>query len=156
MHSERFDLYRTGVHVLLQIPRWASPQQTLLRLEADATRMGVCSELYFQALGISGNWTNRSDKIEFFAKSDAKPNSMKWTRFGKVGLKVVNGRTREGLDYLNVFARDVGHVGYVVGGLLGEDDHKDVSTPPEACIHKVSLVERPVSLLASAVVTSFA
>jgi hypothetical protein len=154
MYGQRFDLYRPGVHVLLQIPRWAGLEHTLLRLEADARRMGTCSELYFQALVIFGKWTNRSDRLEFFAKSDHKPNSMKWTQFGKVGLKVVSGRTREGLDYLNVFARHIGNIGYSVGGLLGEDDHKDVSIPPKACAKQVSLIERPGSLIASAVVAS--
>jgi len=146
MYGERFDIYRTGVHVLLQIPRWAGPQETLLRLEADARRMGrmgdACSELYFQAVGISGIWTNQSHKLEFSAKSDDKPNSMRWTWFGKVEVKVVNGRTRLGLDYLNVFARNIAHTNYPVGGLLGEDDHSSVTTPPKACIKQLVLLER--------------
>jgi len=107
-------------------------------------------------LGIFGVWTNRSDKLEFFAKSDNKPNSMKWTQFGKVGLKVVNGRTREGLDYLNVFARNIGKAGYPVGGLLGEDEHGDVSVPPTGCTRQLSLIERPGSLTGSTAVASFA
>lgn len=156
MYGQRFDLYLTGVHVLLQIPRWVGLERTLLRLEADARRVGACSELYFQALGISGIWTNRSDKLEFFAKSDGEPNSMKWTRFGKVDLKVVNGHTREGIDYLNVFAKNIGNTGYSVGGLLGEDDHGDVTTSPEACAKHLSLIERPGSLISSAVVASLA
>jgi hypothetical protein len=156
MYGQRFDLYRPGVHVLLQIPRWAGLEGTLLRLEADARRMGACSELYFQALGISGIWTNRSGKLEFFAKSADKPNSMKWSRFGKVYLKVVNGHTREGIDYLNVFAKHIGNTGYSVGGLLGEDDHGDVSIPPKACAKQLSLIERPGSLISSAVVASLA
>jgi hypothetical protein len=109
MFGERFDLYRTGVNVLLQIPRWVGPQQTLLRLEADARRVGVgCSDVYFQFVAISGLWTNRSGRIEFFAKSGHKPNRMTWTRFGKIDLKVVHGKTREGFDFLNVFARNLG------------------------------------------------
>jgi len=146
MYGERFDIYRTGVHVLLQIPRWAGPQETLLRLEADARRMGdACSEMYFQAVEIYGIWTNRSDKLEFVAKSETKPNRMGWTRFGKVDLKVVNGRTRQGLDYLNVFARNIGNANYPVGGILGEDDHRAVTIPPKACIKQLVLLERKAS-----------
>jgi len=158
VYGQRFDLYRSGVHVLLQIPRWVGPQETLLRLEADARRTGACSELYFQTLGIFGIWTNRnqSDKLEFFAKSDKKPNSMKWTRFGKVHLKVVNGRTPKGFDYLNIFARNIGKAGYPVGGLLGEDDHGDVSVPQTGCTRQLSLIEWPGSLTGSAAVASLA
>jgi len=146
MYGERFDIYRTGVHVLLQIPRWAGPQETLLRLEADARRIGdACSELYFQAVGIYGIWTNQSYKLEFAAKSDDKPNSMGWTWFGKVELKVVNGRTRLGIDYLNVFARNIANTNYPVGGLLGEDDHGAATIPPKACIRQLVLLERQSS-----------
>jgi len=142
MFGERFDLYRTGLNVLLQIPRWAGPQQTLLLLEADARRMGgTCSDVYFQIVKISGAWTNQTDVLEFFANtSDNHPSSMMWRRFDKVDLKVVNGKTREGIDYLNVFARNLGNTGYSVGGLLGEDDHGDASTPSSACTRQMSLL----------------
>jgi len=142
MYGEHFDIYRTGVHVLLQIPRWAGPQETLLRLEADARRIGdACSDLYFQAVGIYGKWTNQSRKFEFAAKSDNKPHRMRWTRFGKVDLKVVNGRTRSGIDYLNVFAKNIAKAKHPVGGLLGMDDHGDVTTPPKACIRQLVLLQ---------------
>jgi len=142
MFGERFDLYRTGLNVLLQIPRWAGPQQTLLLLEADTRRMGgTCSDVYFQIVKISGAWTNQTDVLEFFANtSDNHPSSMMWRRFDKVDLKVVNGKTREGIDYLNVFARNLGNTGYSVGGLLGEDDHGDASTPSSACTRQMSLL----------------
>merc|ERR1719277_2755922 len=103
----------------------------------------ACSELYFRTVNISGAWANnRSGKLEFVAKPGDNHNSMRWTRFGKIDLKVVNGHTREGVDYLNVFARNVGNVGVPVGGLLGQDDHEAVATPPRACARHVSLVER--------------
>jgi len=111
----------------------------LLLFEADTRRMGACSDVYFQMVKISGAWTNQSEGLSFFASPGAKPSSMMWTRFGKVELKVVNGKTREGIDYLNIFARNLGKSGYAVGGLLGEDDHKDVSTP-EACARQMSLL----------------
>jgi hypothetical protein len=160
MYGERFDLYRTGVNVLLQVPRWARPWQTLLLLEADTRRIGACSDVYFQVVRISGAWTNQSEGLEFFASPGDKPNSMTWTRFGKIDLKVVNGKTREGIDYLNVFARNLGTAGYAVGGLLGEDDHGDVSTPSEACKRQMSLLAGgftgDASSAASVAVGSFA
>jgi len=114
----------------------------LLLLEADTRRMGgTCSDVYFQIVKISGAWTNQTDVLEFFANtSDNHPSSMMWRRFDKVDLKVVNGKTREGIDYLNVFARNLGNTGYSVGGLLGEDDHGDASTPSSACTRQMSLL----------------
>jgi len=140
MYGERFDLYRTGINVLLQIPRWAGPQQTLLLLEADTRRMGACSDVYFQIVQISGAWTNQSESLRFFASPDDKPSRKMWSSYGRVDLKVVNGKTRAGIDYLNVFARNLGNAGYAVGGLLGEDDHGDVGTPSEACTRQMSLL----------------
>jgi hypothetical protein len=140
MYGERFDLYRSGVHVLLQIPRWGGPEQTLLRLEADAMRTGgACSDVYFQTMQISGHWTNRSRALKFSAESSDKPNSMKWTRFGKIDLKVVKGTTREGTNYLNVFARHLGNSGFAVGGLLGIDSNTEVATPEKACSRTMTL-----------------
>jgi len=143
MYGQRFDLYRTGVSVLLQIPGGAfvGPRRTLLRLEADVRRIGsVCSDVYFQVVTISGPWTNRSSSITLFAKeSEGKPNSMKWRRFGKVDLKVAHGRTREGVDYLNVFAKNLGRAGCPVGGLLGGDDWTQAAQRPSGCGRALSL-----------------
>ena len=67
-----------------------------------------------------------------------------WLAFGswprKVELKVVHGRTGEGLLYLNVYVKHLGGAGFAVGGLLGEDEHKDVMIPPASCAHRVSLL----------------
>jgi hypothetical protein len=140
MYGQRFDLYRAGVSVLLQIPQKAARNRTLLILEADAQLIGTeCSDLYFQVVTISGRWTNQSNSLRFFAKSDGKPDSMKWTRFGSISLKVVHGHTREGVDYLNVFAKNIGRAGYPVGGLLGSDDHTEAATRPLRCSHAVNL-----------------
>jgi len=140
MYGERFDLYRTGVNVLLRIPQKAAPERTLLLVEADTQLMGTaCSDLYFQVVSISGSWTNQSDSLQVFAKSDGRPNSMKWTRFDAISLKVVHGQTREGTDYLNVFAKNVFRAGYPVGGLLGADDHTLAATPPPQCLRRVFL-----------------
>jgi len=140
MYGERFDVYRTGVIILLQIPRMVGPQDTLLHLEADARRLGdACSEVFFQTVRISGAWTNQSAGITFFAKSSDRPNRMAWTRFGRIDVKVVNGKTREGLEYLNVYARKLGKAQHPVGGLLGGDTDATATTPEERCAHAMAL-----------------
>lgn len=142
MYGERFDLYRTGSNILLQIPRWSSSDTALLHLEADATRMGdQCADVYFQMVTISGSWTNETEEMRFFANGDTlgMPSSMTWMQFGKVSLKVVHGKTREGTDYLNVFAKNLARVGLPVGGLLGIDDHTTASTQPSECTRSFSL-----------------
>jgi len=142
MYGERFDLYMTGRNILLQIPRWSSSSSALLRLEADATRMGdQCADVYFQMVAISGTWTNKTDEMRFFANGDTLglPTSMNWMRFGKIDLKVVHGKTRQGTDYLNVFAKHLARAGFPVGGLLGIDDHTAASAQPSECTRSFSL-----------------
>ena len=118
----------------------AGPRQTLLRLEADARLMGAaCSDVYFQSLAISGHWTNSSGTLEFFAKAGRGPRRMPWTSFGRIDLKVVDGRTAEGIDYLNVFARHLGDAGYPVGGLLGGDSYAEAAAEDPRCKHTISL-----------------
>ncbi|CAK0894695.1 unnamed protein product [Prorocentrum cordatum] len=65
----------------------------------------------------------------------------KWVKLGKVELKVVPGHTKQGTQYLNFYVKHLGRTGFAVGGLLGEDDHKEASMPTEACLHQVSLLE---------------
>lgn len=138
MHGQRFDLYQPGVHVLIQVPRRAAPEDTLLRVEADARRMGgACADMYFQVLNITGNWTGRSGGLQFFASQEVENKD--WRDFGEVGLKVVRGHTSEGIAYLNVFVKHLTRVKYSVGGLLGEDDHKAASTPGPECTRGVDL-----------------
>jgi hypothetical protein len=138
MHGQRFDLYQPGVHVLIQVPRRAKPADTLLRVEADARRMGAaCADLYFQVLNITGNWTGGSEGLQFFANQE--PDSSDWRKFGEVDLKVIRGHTGEGIEYLNVFVKHLNAIKFPVGGLLGEDDHKAAATPGKECSEAVEL-----------------
>jgi len=50
-----------------------------------------------------------------------------------------HGHTRQGIHYLDFYVKHLGHAGFAVGGLLGEDDHKDVMIPPASCAHHTSL-----------------
>jgi len=137
MRGEHFDVYQLGKMALIHVPRLAEPAHTLLLVEADARIMGGVCSIYFQVLSISGLWTNQSKPVEFFANPHGTPEGRKWKewmRFGPIDLKVTH--QKKGVDFLNVFARNVDQSGYEVGGLLGLDDHREVAKRPSQCAHR--------------------
>jgi len=91
-------------------------------------------------INITGQWVEAklAGGLRFQAPgvADESPN---WMTFGKVQVKVAHGHTRQGIQYLNFYVKHLGHAGFAVGGLLGEDDHKDVMIPPAICAHQTSL-----------------
>jgi hypothetical protein len=134
MRGEHFDIYQQGTLMLLQLPKHANPDNTLLFVEADAMRMGDECAVYFQAVAISGTWTNQSSTIKFYANPHGAPRGRRWKewmRFGAVEIKVVH--RAKGTDYLNVYARMGGLSGHEIGGLLGSDDHTAAATRPRDC-----------------------
>jgi len=143
VHGERFDLMKPGKHVLINIPRGRSAETSLLRVEAEARQLGGhCADMYFQELNVTGSWAEAKQAGGYhYRASQGDVRTPEWVAFGKVGLKVVHGRTDSGLSYLNVYVKHLGRSGFAVGGLLGEDDHEDVIIPPEACAKKMSLLE---------------
>merc|ERR1719442_121347 len=143
IHGERFDLMRPGKHVLIHIPRGERVEKALLRVEAEASRLGgSCADMYFQGLNITGAWAEAKQigGIRFHAQ-DVGDGDLNWDKFGKVELKVVHGHTRKGTQYLNLYVRHLGHAGYTVGGLLGEDDHEEAAMPSPACAQRLSLIQ---------------
>lgn len=141
VHGERFDLMKEGKHVLINIPRGESAEHAFLRVQADARREGGhCTDLYFKELNVTGSLAEakHTGGLHYDA-SQMAAKTPEWVAFGKVELKIVHGRTDSGLRYLNLFAKNLGREGFSVGGLLGEDDHEDVSTPGPECAHLVSL-----------------
>jgi len=143
VHGERFDLMKPGKHVLINIPRGRSSEDALLRVQADARHLGgQCADMYFQELNITGEWVEAKEagglRFEAHGMHDEQP---KWMKFGQVEVKVAHGRTQNGAQYLNFYVRHLRHSGFAVGGLLGEDDHKEAATPTKACLHHVSLLE---------------
>jgi hypothetical protein len=141
--GQRFDLMKPGNHVLVNIPRGRN-KNVLLRVQADARQLGgQCADMYFQELNITGDWVNAKagGDLRFHAQGvhDEHP---KWLKFGRVDVKVVHGLTLDGFQYLNFYVRHLGHAGFAVGGLLGEDDHGEAATPSEACAHRASLLQR--------------
>jgi len=145
IHGERFDLLKPGKHVLIHIPRGELAENTMLRVEAEASRIGgACTDIYFQDLNITGQWVTTEKKqaggIRFQAQDVDDPN-LDWVKFGKVDLKIAHGRTEEGTRYLNLYVRHLKHAGHAVGGLLGEDDHEEAASPSEVCVQRLSLIQ---------------
>jgi hypothetical protein len=155
VYGERFDLMRPGKHVLINIPRGQIAEYALLRVEADARQMGGhCADMYFQELNITGAWVgkNQTSGLRFQAQ-EVSDRNLNWENFGKVELKVAHGRTRSGTQYLNFYVKHLGRSGFIVGGLLGEDDHEDAAKPEEACAQRVSLLQN--QLLNDQIVSDF-
>jgi hypothetical protein len=143
VHGERFDLMKPGKHVLINIPKEVLAEKALLRVQADARRMGdSCADMYFVDINVTGLWAeaNRAGGYRYVVSNFAAATH-EWIAFEGVELKVVQGRTQSGIFYLNFYVKHLGRAGFAVGGLLGEDDHKEAMTPPAGCAHHVALAE---------------
>eukprot|EP00959_Pyramimonas_sp_CCMP1952_P145678 3049724-Pyramimonas_sp.AAC.1 len=132
---------KAGKHVLISIPRGMGAEDALLRVQADARRLGGhCADMYFQEVNITGFWAEAKQMGGYHYRALQSPVEIpQWVAFGPVQLKVVHGRTDSGHLYLNVYAKHLGRARFAVGGLLGEDDHEDVMHSPAACAERVSL-----------------
>jgi len=141
IHGDRFDLMREGTHVLINIPRGMSAENALLRVQADAARLGGhCADMYFQGVNITGSWAEARQPGGYrYTASQHEAQTPGWVGMGKVELKVVHGHSVSGYQYLNFYVKHLGRAGFAVGGLLGDDDHGDVIVPPEACAKHLSL-----------------
>jgi hypothetical protein len=144
VHGDKFDLMKPGNHTLVHIPRGARADETLLRVEAEARKMGTqCAEMYFQTAKITGLWAEAKQGGGYYHSVSAHVGEAPgWIAFGRVAVKIVHGRTDGGIKYLNVFVKHLGRAGFTVGGLLGEDDHSDVSRPPAECVREMALRAR--------------
>merc|ERR1712232_947681 len=142
INGQRFDLMRPGSFVLLHVPRGADAPHILLRVEADAERLGPkCGDMYFVNLNITGHWVDAKHKgiLQFHAGDIDGKEEPAWMTFGVVDLKVVRGHTQLGIRYLNLYVKHLGRTRFKVGGLLGEDDHEYEATPDVDCVPKLSL-----------------
>jgi len=140
--GQRFDLMKPGKHVLINIPR-GRHKNALLRVDADARQLGgQCADMYFQELNITGEWVKATGTGSLRFEAQGVYNKQpKWFQFGKVQVKVAHGRTQNGAQYLNFYVKHLGHSGFAVGGLLGEDDHAEAAMPSAACAHHISLIQ---------------
>merc|ERR1719401_630302 len=140
VHGERFDLHGPGSYVLINIPRDKRADETLLRVVAEALQLGGrCSDIYFQELNVTGSWVEATRPGGYHYLSNGTSDTAAWIRVGRVDLKIVYGTTTTGIKYLNFHIKHLGQAGFVVGGLLGEEDHQEVSTPPAGCVNHVTL-----------------
>jgi hypothetical protein len=158
IHGERFDVMKPGKHVLLHIPRKQRLDKVLLRVDAEVRRLGgQCADMYFQELNITGAWVKakHASGLHFHARMKRKEHP-KWLKLGKVDVKVAHGHTKQGARYLNFYVRHLGHAGFPIGGLLGEDDHSEAETPTESCVHRLALLQIAVPDVQSASVHSVA
>eukprot|EP00959_Pyramimonas_sp_CCMP1952_P090597 1896644-Pyramimonas_sp.AAC.1 len=54
VYGERFDLMKSGNHVLINIPKGMRAEKALLRVQADARRMGgSCADMYFVEINVT-------------------------------------------------------------------------------------------------------
>jgi len=95
--------------------------------------------MYFQELNITGAWAEAKHTGGFHYHAEGLHSESRWERFENVKLKVAQGRTQQGVKYLNLYVKDLKRTGYAVGGLLGDDDHTEAATPEEGCVHRMSL-----------------
>lgn len=152
LHGERFDLMRPGEHVLVHIPRRESPENTLLHVHALAQTVGgLCADTYFTRINVTGKWPSALRPGGFIFRAD-DPDSgaeSKWMSLHGLSdglqIKVAHGHTQQGVRYLNFYIKHLDRVGFPVGGLLGEDDHEEASTPPRACEQRMALNAATVS-----------
>ncbi|CAK0861844.1 unnamed protein product [Prorocentrum cordatum] len=137
MFGQRFDLARPGISVLVRVPRGMPVEDALLVVKADARRLGArCSDIYFQDINVTGTWAHKAQPggFRFDARGARAENEKpRWLRLGPVELKAGSGHTDKGQHYLNVYVKNLQRVGFLVGGLLGEDDHAEAAAPEERC-----------------------
>ncbi|CAK0825917.1 unnamed protein product [Prorocentrum cordatum] len=94
IYGERFDLMQAGRHVLVHIPRGARSEGTLLRVDAQAERLGeLCADIYFQELNITGKWVEAQQAL---ARQGAPPPYCKvHTCRGRVQLQTQGADTMD-------------------------------------------------------------
>eukprot|EP00959_Pyramimonas_sp_CCMP1952_P322969 6758287-Pyramimonas_sp.AAC.1 len=82
--------------------------------------------MYFVEINVTGSWAEAKQAGGYrHGVSNRAVEAPEWVAFDKVELKVVQGQTHSGINYLNLYVKHLGRAGLAVGGLLGEDDHKD-------------------------------
>jgi len=140
MLGQRFDIKQPGKHTLIQIPRYASVTNTLLRVQALAAQDGgECSEMYFKTINITGEWADEDQNGGYTYAADVPGKSHGWQSVGRVHIKVAWGRTSAGTTYLNFFVRHLKGSGHDVGGILGMDDYRLAAKASVACEEIVML-----------------
>ena len=91
LRGERFDVRQRGMHVFIQVPQGAPPQDTLLHVEAYVTGGPSCDFAWIQSLNITGKWAQIKGKphgVQLHALPWGRKGKGKWYHFGPVRLKI--------------------------------------------------------------------
>eukprot|EP00959_Pyramimonas_sp_CCMP1952_P305006 6383270-Pyramimonas_sp.AAC.1 len=80
---------KPGRHILINIPRGERDEKVLLRVEADARRLGgQCTEIYFQAVNVTGYWADGKQAGGYhYSASQNVAEVPEWVVFSEVELK---------------------------------------------------------------------
>ena len=136
IYGQKFDIAHAGLHTLAHVPRGSTRARALLRVEAEAERVGAaCADMYFTSVSAAGRWAEDTHRggLVFRSGGNESQHLAQWMKLGPVELKVVRGHTLQGARYLNVFLKGLGRTGLAVGGLLGEDSHDRAAAPDPGC-----------------------
>jgi len=141
--GQRFDLAQPGEHMMVRVPKSGD---SLIKITAEVQRMSPsCSDIYIQVLNVTGQWVEQmGDGLLSFEAQKIGNIAKTWHHIGKVKLKVVRGKTKTGIRYLNLFTRNLANLGMPVGGLLGDADHTTAATPTSDCFPGVVQLSRQV------------
>jgi len=178
IRGERFDIYKLGQVEFLRVPYQSSKQEANFTAQAFiqdvAGSTSRCKESrYITSMIFGGAWLgnhnlevlmDRGHMKVLFGGVQMKPSLQPIPMGGmvqvhmrdetqllvKIGAaKIVVSRDIQPVHFfLNVQATSLGKLGYRIGGLLGEDDNADVSTPPAEC-RNVFLLKTPGKTLRS-------
>jgi len=163
IRGQRFDIYKVGQIEFLRVPKKAQKEQANFTVVATiqdvAGSTSRCKQSrYITSMNFGGTWLkdkplevsmDRGHMNVMLGGVQMKPSlqPMPIGRMVKVHLrdetqlivkvgkaKIVVSRDIQPVHFfLNVQATSLGKLGYKIGGLLGEDDNADVSTPPSEC-----------------------
>ena len=151
--GQKFDVVERGAHVLIQVPRFAGPKDTLLRVEANVSGGMSCEYAFIQGVTVTGKW---AEAVEAHKPGGLKPDGIQFTALpwgnagrsgrnsprlhvGPVTLKISYAMMESGLTYFNFRADHLRDINVTVGGLLGVDDHAQAASK-EKCLHDLAAI----------------
>lgn len=106
---ERFDVLKRGVHTLLQIPRFAAPEQTLLRAECLVRNFKNCAAQFIRRVNLTGQWAEAANKGGRVYDADMPTASMRnKVKLGPVTVQVDYVRSKKRLCALELRRHVVG------------------------------------------------
>jgi len=170
--GERFDIFKSGQMEFLRVPYESVTKNAnftvLATIQGVSDSIEKCKEYrYITSLRFGGAWLgdqlldvamHEQQMVVLLGGVKVKP-SLQPLPIGNMQLNMPNERQLHvgvgatWIDvsrdiqplhfFLNMQARSLGSLGCRIGGLLGEDDHVGVSTPPSGCDR--GLLQKPLT-----------